>query len=158
MNNISKLTVAVGLSEMGGIIGSIFTASTIQTWYVNLVKPSISPPNWVFGPIWTILYAFMGIAAFIVWKKGLHRNDVRIALCIFIVQLVLNVLWSVIFFGYQNPGGAFIEIIFLWLAVLVTTILFFNISKLSAWFLIPYIAWVSFAVYLNYLIWMLNKN
>lgn len=157
MNNPIKLIIAIVVSELAGIIGSFFVTPSIAGWYSTLAKPALNPPNWVFGPVWTTLFALMGIAAFLVWKKGLNRKDVRIALGIFIGQLVLNSLWSIIFFGLHSPLGAFIEIIFLWLAILVTIIAFTKISKPAAWFLVPYILWVSFASYLNYMIWMLNK-
>lgn len=141
---------------MAGIIGSIFTAPSIPTWYTTLVRPELSPPNWIFAPVWTTLFALMGVAAFLVWQKGLNRRDVKIALSIFIIQLILNTLWSIIFFGLQNPGVAFMEIIFLWLAILTTMITFAKISRVAAWLLVPYILWVSFAAYLNYSIWILN--
>lgn len=99
----------------------------------------------------------MGIAAFLIWRKGLDRRDVRTALGLFIGQLILNTFWSVIFFGLHSPGGAFVEIIFLWLAVLATLIVFVRISKPAAWLLVPYVAWVIFAAYLNFSIWRLNR-
>ena len=151
-----KLIIAVVVSELAGIIGSVFTTPSIPTWYATLVRPALSPPAWVFGPVWTTLFALMGIAAFLVWKKGLERRDVKVALGIFIGQLVLNTLWSIIFFGLHNPGAAFIEIIFLWLAILATIIAFAKISKPAAWLLLPYILWVGFAGYLNFWFWMLN--
>lgn len=151
-----KLMIAIAISELAGIIGSVFTASSIASWYSGIMKPSINPPAWVFGPVWTTLYALMGIAAFLVWKKGLERGDVKIALGIFAGQLVLNTLWSVIFFGLHSPGGALVEIAFLWLAILATIIAFAKVSKPAAWLLAPYILWVSFAMYLNYAIWALN--
>ena len=156
LNALSKLIIAVGVSELAGIIGSVFTAPAIAGWYTTLARPELAPPNWVFGPVWTTLFALMGVTAFLVWKKGLDRKDVKIALGIFLGQLVLNTLWSIIFFGLHNPGAAFVEIIFLWLAILATIIAFAKISKLAAWLLVPYILWVSFAVYLNYAIWILN--
>lgn len=156
INNPLKLVIAIGVSELAGIIGSVFTAPAIQGWYVSLIRPEFSPPNWVFGPVWTTLYALMGIAAFLIWKKGLERGDVKIALGIFLVQLALNALWSIIFFGLHSPGGAFIEIIFLWLAIAAAIIAFSKISKAAAWLLAPYILWVSFAAYLNYAIYSLN--
>ncbi len=164
MKNITKLIIAVVVSELAGIIGSVFTTPSIAgpstgsglSWYAGIVKPALNPPAWVFGPVWTTLFALMGIAAFLVWKKGLDRRDVKIALGIFLGQLVLNTLWSIIFFGLHSPGGAFIEIMFLWLAILATIIAFYKISKLATWLLVPYILWVSFAVYLSYVIWMLN--
>ncbi|HEY4514031.1 MAG TPA: TspO/MBR family protein [Candidatus Paceibacterota bacterium] len=156
LKNILKLIVAIGVSELAGIIGSIFTAPAIQGWYAGIVKPAINPPSWLFGPVWTILFALMGVAAFLIWRKGLERRDVKIALGIFLGQLILNTLWSVIFFGFESPGGALLEIVFLWLAILATIIAFARISKLAAWLLAPYILWVSFALYLNYTIWVLN--
>lgn len=174
MSNTIKLIIAVVVSEAAGVIGSLFTTPAIQSgWYASLAKPALNPPAWVFGPVWTTLFALMGIAAFLVWRKGLDRKDVKIALSIFLIQLVLNTLWSVIFFGLKSPGGAFVEIIFLWLAILATIIAFakifppaggpavypvraFFVSN-GAWLLlIPYILWVTFAMYLNYSIWVLN--
>lgn len=144
------------ISEFAGIIGSVFTTPSIPGWYSGIIKPDFNPPEWVFGPVWTTLFALMGIAAFLVWKKGLDRRDVKIALGIFMGQLVLNTLWSIIFFGFKSPGVAFVEIIFLWLAILATIIAFAKISKPAAWLLVPYILWVSFAAYLNYSIYALN--
>lgn len=141
------------LAEGAGIVGSFFTTPNIPTWYVTLTKPPIAPPNWVFGPVWTTLFLLMGIAAYLVWRTGVRS---RSALQIFGIQLALNVLWSLIFFGLQNPGAAFIEIILLWLAIAWTIYAFSRHSKLAAWLLAPYIAWVSFASVLNYFIWVLN--
>ncbi len=157
LNNFSKLIIAIIFSELAGIIGSVFTTSSITGWYSTLTKPALNPPAWVFGPVWTTLFALMGISAFLIWKKGLDRKDVKIALGIFLGQLVLNTLWSIIFFGLHSPGGALIEIIFLWLAILATIIVFAKISRPSAWLLLPYILWVSFAGYLNFNIWTLNR-
>ncbi len=146
----------VALSEGAGIVGSVFTMSSIPGWYTTLARPEFAPPNWLFGPVWTILFLLMGIAAFLVWRKGLGRKEAKTALRIFVVQLVLNVLWSVIFFGLHNPGGAFVEIILLWLAIVATIYTFARVSRPAAWLLAPYILWVSFAAYLNYAIWTLN--
>jgi benzodiazapine receptor len=151
-----KLIIAVVVCELAGIIGSFFTIPSIPTWYVGLAKPTLNPPAWVFGPVWTTLFALMGVGAFLVWKKGLERRDVKIALGIFIGQLALNTLWPTIFFGLHSLGGALVEIIFLWLAILATMIAFYKTSKSATWLLIPYILWVSFAMYLNYAIWVLN--
>ena len=158
INNTFKLIIAIVISELAGVIGSVFTAPSIPTWCAGLAKPEIAPPNWIFGPVWTTLFALMGIAAFLVWKRGLDRRGVKIALGIFIAQLVLNTLWSIIFFGLHSPVGAFIEILFLWIAILATIIAFAKISKPAALLLVPYILWVSFAGYLNYSIWQLNSN
>lgn len=156
LNNFYKLVIAIGVSELAGIIGSVFTTPSIAGWYAMLAKPEFSPPNWVFAPVWITLFVLMGIAAFLVWKQGLDRKDVKIALGIFIGQLVLNTLWSIIFFSLHSPGGALVEIIFLWLAILATIAAFYKISRPAAWLLVPYILWVSFAMYLNYSIWILN--
>ncbi|MCL5006691.1 MAG: tryptophan-rich sensory protein [Patescibacteria group bacterium] len=156
INNTFKLIIAIVVSEFAGIIGSVFTTPSIVGWYANLAKSALNPPAWVFGPVWTTLFAFMGIAAFLVWRKGLDRKDVKIALSIFAIQLVLNTLWSIIFFGLHSPAGALVEIIFLWLAILATIISFAKISKPAAWLLAPYILWVTFAAYLNVMIWLLN--
>lgn len=156
MSNTFKLITAIVISELAGIIGSVFTTPSIASWYENLAKPEIAPPNWIFGHVWTTLFALMGIASFLIWKKGLDRRDVKIALGIFLGQLILNTLWSIIFFGLHSLGGALVEIVFLWLAILATIITFAKISKPAAWLLVPYIAWVSFATYLNYAIWIIN--
>lgn len=156
VHNIFKCIAAVAVSELAGIIGAVFTTPSIAGWYAGITKPSFNPPAWVFGPVWTTLFALMGIAAFLVWQKGLARKDVKVALGVFIGQLVLNTLWSVIFFGLHSPGGALFEIVFLWGAILLTIFVFSKISKPAAWLLVPYILWVSFAAYLNYAIWALN--
>ncbi len=177
INDITKLIIAIAISESAGIIGSIFTIPSIPTWYATLAKPAINPPAWIFAPVWTTLFALMGIAAFLVWREydkltlsdveGLaiqRKKQIKIALSIFAGQLVLNTLWSIIFFssttltinGLNNIGIAFVEIIFLWFAIAGTIFVFYKISKSAACLLVPYILWVSFAAYLNYEIWMLN--
>ena len=151
-----KLLISIFVAELIGIIGSLFTVDAISTWYVTLNRPSFSPPNWVFGPVWTTLYLLMGISAFLIWQKGLDRKDVRSALWIYRLQLLLNLGWSIIFFGLHNPGGAFLEIILLWIMIAVNIIVFYKISKAAAYLLVPYILWVTFAAFLNYSIWALN--
>ncbi len=154
--NWLKLIITIVGSQLAGLIGTIFTTPSIPTWYASVEKASLNPPNWVFGPVWTTLYLLMGIAAFLVWKNGWNRKDVKIALGLFVLQLVLNTLWSYIFFGMENPGAAFVEIIFMWLAILATIIAFAKISKPAAWLMVPYILWVSFASYLNFMVYILN--
>lgn len=156
MKNTIKLATSIIVCELAGIIGSLFTFSAIPTWYATLAKPALNPPAWVFGPVWTTLYALMGIAAFIVWKKGLDRSDVRKALSVFGFQLILNALWSIIFFSLQSPGWALVNIAVLWISIVCTMVLFYKISRPAMWLLAPYILWVSFASYLNYSIWILN--
>lgn len=155
IKDIFKLIIAIVICEAAGAIGSLFTTPSIATWYKSLAKPMLNPPNWIFAPVWTTLFVLMGVAVFLIWKKGLKERKTKIALAIFAVQLILNVFWSIIFFGLHNPGAAFIEIIFLWLAILLTIIYFFKISKSAAYLLFPYILWVTFASYLNYSIWQL---
>ena len=156
LNSFFKLIIAIVVSELAGGIGSLFTISAIPTWYAGLAKPALNPPSWIFGPVWTTLYLLMGIAAFLIWNKGWGRKDVRKALYVFMIQLVLNALWSIIFFGLHSPLWALVCIIAMWLAIIWTMALFYKISKPAMWLLLPYILWVSFASYLNFSIWMLN--
>lgn len=156
LNNFLKLVIAIVVSEAAGIIGSVFTVSAIPTWYAGLVKPALNPPSSVFGPAWTTLYALMGIAAFLIWKNGWERKDVRAALGVFGIQLFLNVIWSIIFFGLQSPGYALADIVLLWFAIVWTMVVFYKISKPACYLLVPYLLWVSFASYLNYSILVLN--
>jgi len=139
-----------------GLIGSFFTIDSIATWYTTLQKPGFNPPNWVFGPVWTTLYTLMGISAYLVWMKGWDKKEVRVALWVFILQLVLNTMWSIIFFGAKELFSAFVEIVFLWLAIVFTIFLFNRISRNAALLMVPYLLWVSFAAFLNYSIWQLN--
>ena len=154
--NYFKLLASVLLCQFAGAVGSVVTASSLANWYSLLEKPVFNPPSWVFFPVWTLLYTLMGISLYIVWDKGLHDREVKIGLLIFGIQLVLNSLWSFLFFGLRSPYYGFVEIIFLWLAIFLTIIKFRNISKTASYLLIPYILWVSFAALLNYYLWTLN--
>lgn len=156
LSNLFKLVLSVGVCLIAGGIGSIFTFKSINTWYATLNKPFFNPPNWIFGPVWTTLYIIMGIALFLVIKDGFKNKDVKKASILFGVQLILNILWSLVFFTLQEPGWAFLVIILLWISILATIISFYKISKLSGVLLIPYILWVSFASLLNFYIWILN--
>lgn len=155
--DIIKLIVSIVVCEGAGGIGAIFTTSAIPTWYAGLKKPSFTPPNSVFGPIWITLYLLMGIAVFMVWREGLNQSGVTAAITVFWVQLVLNVLWSIIFFGKKSLFGGMALIIILWLAILITIILFFGVSAIAGGLLIPYIIWVSIATNLNIQVWRLNR-
>ncbi len=124
-------------------------------WYNSLNKPSWNPPSWVFGPVWTTLYTLMGIAAWLVWKKFGFKYA-KPALSVFLIQLVLNGLWSQLFFGLKSPGWAFLEIFFLLATILLTTFLFSKKVKAAAWLMVPYILWVAFATVLNGTIWWIN--
>lgn len=157
MNQITKLVISLAIVLAAAVIGGLATAGAVQEWYPTLAKPSFNPPAWIFGPVWTILYLMMGVALFLVWRKGASGNpEVRTALFIFGLQLFLNVLWSILFFGLQSPLAGFIDIVLLWVAILVTVILFRRISGTAALLLIPYLLWVSFALALNFSIWRLN--
>ena len=123
----------------------------------SLVRPSFAPPTWVFGPAWTTLYVMMGLAAFLVWQQGLARPDVRRALTLFGVQLVLNGLWSPLFFGLRAPGLALVEIVVLWFAILATLVAFWRTRRVAGGLLVPYLAWVTFATALNAGFWALNR-
>ena len=151
-----KLAVSVVVCFVAGFIGSIFTTPAIPTWYAQLNKPPFTPPNWLFAPVWTTLYLLMAISAYLVWRKGLGNKEIRIALGVFLVQLILNSLWSVLFFGLRSPLMGAIEIVVLWVAILLTIIYFFKISKAAGWLLVPYILWDSFAAILNFSVLILN--
>lgn len=155
---IFKLIIAIVVSELAGVIGAFFTTPVIKSgWYATLAKPALNPPSWVFGPIWTMLYALMGIALWLVWTKtDADRKTKQRAFVFFFAQLGLNALWSIIFFGQQSPGTAFREIIALWILILITIRYFARVSRPAAWLLVPYILWVTFALYLNFVIWRLN--
>lgn len=178
-NNFFKLIAAVAITEFAGIVGSVFTTPAIPTWYATLTKPTVNPPAWIFGPVWTALYALMGVSLYLVWKNGwkvqhhiFERKQIawnylserfwrgqwqkENVVAIFGIQLLLNILWPYIFFGLHAPGAAFFEMIMLWFAIIYTIVNFYRISKLAAYLLIPYLLWVSFALYLNYAVWMLN--
>lgn len=154
--NLFKLLVSVLICQFAGAIGSAFTASSLSNWYILLEKPAFNPPSWVFFPVWITLYTLMGISLYLVWVKGLEKQEIKMGLAIFGIQLVLNALWSFLFFGLRSPYYAFVEIVLLWLAVLLTILKFRNISKMASYLLLPYILWVSFAMLLNYYIWILN--
>lgn len=154
--NIVAFVIAILIPQLAGGIGSLFTSSAISTWYATLIRPELAPPNWIFAPVWTTLFVLMGIAVFLIWKKGQQRMWVGGALAIFGIQLVLNVLWSILFFGMRSPGLALIEIGILWLAIVATILSFWRISRTAALLLVPYLLWVSFASYLTYAFWTLN--
>lgn len=157
MNNKLKLAVSIIACEVVGIVGSYFTINSIRAWYVYLNKPALSPPNWIFGPVWTTLYFMMGISAYLIWKRKSNRNKIKNALLLFLIQLMLNFLWSLIFFGLRMPLLALLDIVLLWIMIVWTAVRFYKISKPAAYLLLPYLVWVSFASYLNFAIWLLNK-
>ena len=179
MKNIVKFILSIIICQGAGIAGSIFTMPAIDSWYATLKKPEFTPPGSFIGLVWIILFFLMGVSLYLVWSKnwaieipaggprlkawnrfseklfsGTWREENVVA--IFILQLILNILWSVIFFGLKFPGLAFFELLMLWFAVLYTIVNFYRISKPAGYLLIPYILWVSFAGFLNFTIWMMN--
>lgn len=176
---VIRLIISVLICQGAGLVGSVFTVPAISGWYAALLKPSFMPPNWIFMPVWTFLFLFMGIALYLVWEKKWQTASVVVdqgekywnsvskklwrgewreenAIIIFGLQLILNILWSVIFFGLKAPDIAFAEILMLFFAILYTIVNFYRISKLAAFLLLPYILWVSFAAVLNLFILILN--
>jgi len=155
MKKIWKLFITISIVFLASALGGLFTANSVSTWYQELAKPFFNPPNWIFGPVWTLLYFLMGISLYLIWISKSNSNK-KTALIFFAIQLFLNVLWSFLFFGLQNPFLAFVEIILLWLAIFATIFYFYKINKMSAYLLVPYILWVSFASVLNLSIFLLN--
>jgi benzodiazapine receptor len=152
-----KLVVCLALTFSAAFLGSLFTRNAISDWYANLNKPFFTPPDWLFGPVWTVLYLLMALSAFLVWQKGLESPIVRIALALYLLQLILNGLWTPLFFGLKVPLVAFIEILLLWTAIILTIIASARVSMPAALLLLPYIVWTSFAAVLNFSIWLLNR-
>lgn len=156
MKDYLKLIAAIIVCEVVGLLGTPFTLNAIPTWYANLNKPFFAPPNWIFGPVWTILYALMGISIYVVIKKGWKKKVVKNASIFFIAQLVLNFIWTPVFFGLRSPLLGLIVIVGMWILIVMTIRKFYPLSKLAAYLLIPYLLWVSFATLLNAAILILN--
>ncbi len=153
--DIPKLAASIGICLLAGAVGSIFTVSAIPNWYATLAKPFFAPPNWVFAPVWTTLYVIMGISLFLVWRKGFSKKT-KAAVNVFGIQLALNVLWSLAFFGLKSPIAGFVVIIALWAAIAATIMKLMKISRSAGLLLVPYIAWMSIAAVLNLSIVLLN--
>jgi len=154
VKDFRKLIYSILICELAGIIGSVFTASSVSDWYTNLIKPTFNPPSWVFGPVWAVLYFLMGFSLYFVWiNKNNLKDD---ALRFFYIQLFFNALWSILFFGLKNIFLSFLDIILLGLFIILTMIKFYRISKESFYLLVPYLLWVSFACVLNFYILILN--
>ncbi len=153
--NFVKLISAILICQGAGLLGSVFTTSSVNNWYTTIQKPVFNPPNWVFAPVWSLLFLMMGISLYLILIKRLDRK-VRLGLILFGTQLMLNILWSFFFFDLKNPLIAFIEIIILWFFIFLTTYQFWKIDKKSSYLLLPYLLWVTFAAVLNFYIWKLN--
>lgn len=157
MKNLLKFLISTIGCELVGLVGTPFTISSVSTWYAYLNKPVFSPPNWVFGPVWTILYFMMGVSFYLIWEKGLGRKKVKKGIRYFAIQLILNFSWSGVFFGLHQILSAFLVIVALWIFIFLTIIEFYKVNKTSAYLLLPYIAWVSFASVLNLAVFILNQ-
>jgi benzodiazapine receptor len=153
----AKLAASIILPLLVGFVGSIFTKRSVTSWYVTLRKPAITPPSWMFAPVWTALYIMMGIALYLVWRRGLGAPHTRTAIALFVGQLVLNGMWSLAFFGLRSPalGSAIISI--LWVVLLMTTIAFFTLSRAAGLLLVPYMLWTSYASVLTFWVHVLNR-
>lgn len=156
-SKILKLLASLALPLILGAIAGLYTADAIPEWYKGLNRPSFSPPNWLFGPVWTILYILMGTSLFLIWKQDVSKER-NIAMFVFLLQLLLNFAWSFIFFYYNMIGLALIEIILLWISILVMLILFYKIKPMAAYLNIPYLLWVSFATILTAAYFILNRS
>ena len=158
MNKTVNIAIALIVFLLVGYSASVVTRPSVETWYPTIVKPIFNPPNWIFMPMWTLLYILMAVAAGLVWDKIKEQNEaVKKALAFFLIQLTLNAIWSYLFFGLKNPMLALIEIALLWLMIYETYLKFIKINKTAGYLLIPYLAWVAFAAILNASIWWLNR-
>jgi tryptophan-rich sensory protein len=155
MKNYHKFIISLGLPLLVGFIGSLFTAQSVNTWYRTLKKPSFTPPNWLFAPAWTLLFILMGVAFYLIWQKDFGSRP-RPYITIYALQLFFNLLWSFFFFTLRNPLLSFCEIIILWFLILLNTIVFFKVSRIAGFLLIPYLLWVTFAGFLNFFLYVLN--
>lgn len=156
MKNPTKLLISVIGCELVGILGTPFTAAAIPTWYATLNKPFFAPPNWLFGPAWTLLYFLMGVSFYLIWKQNSKSKETKTAKKFFLAQLFLNFIWSPIFFGLRSPLLGLIVIIILWALIIATIYKFYPLSKWAAYLLVPYLLWVTFATTLNGAILFLN--
>lgn len=157
MKFVIRFIVCLVLVFAAALLGSLFTRNAVPNWYASLNKPVFTPPGWLFGPVWTALYVLMAVSAALVWNKGLDKPAVRVALALFVGQLILNALWTPLFFGLKMPLLAFVEIILLWIAIVLTIAAFAKVTITAALLLLPYILWTSFAAVLNFSIWLLNR-
>jgi translocator protein len=157
MKNWIKLVISLLVPQITGASAALFTVTGTGSWYQQIKRPEWNPPNWVFAPVWTLLYIMMGIAFFLIWKTNAPVEKKRTAMGLWAVQLFLNFLWSFIFFYKHHIGLAVAEILCLWIFIILTIFSFSKISKMAAWLLVPYICWVSFAGLLTYTIWNLNQ-
>ncbi|HBU06729.1 MAG TPA: TspO protein [Candidatus Magasanikbacteria bacterium] len=156
--NYRKLAISLIIPQLAGFLGSIANITSLDTWYKGLIKPVFNPPGWIFGPVWTLLFVLMGVALYLVWdNKGIfNKYKVDFVIKIFSLQIILNIVWSWLFFGAMSPLLALLEIIVLWVAILWNMVVFYRLNKTAGYLLLPYLLWVSFASVLNFSLWWLN--
>ena len=152
-----SLIVFIGVCFLSAAVGSFSTGNSIQTWYRTIKKPAWNPPNYIFAPVWSVLYLMMAIAAWLVYER-LNHVFINLPMLLFTIQLILNTMWSIIFFGLRSPQWAFVEVIFLWFFVGLTMVVFWTIHWIAGTLFLPYFLWVSFAAFLNFTIWRLNRK
>ncbi|MBC8489997.1 MAG: tryptophan-rich sensory protein [Ignavibacteria bacterium] len=155
MKNTFKLIISILIPLIIGFLGSFFTASSVDSWYATINKPSFNPPGWIFAPVWTTLYILIGLSFYLVWMKNFGEERKKVII-VYSMQLLFNLLWSVLFFGLKSPLLGLIDIIILLSFIIANTIIFYKISKTAGYLLIPYLLWVSFASILNFSIFQLN--
>lgn len=153
---VIKLAISVIICQVAGLSSALFTMPAVNSWYQAINKPFFTPPNWVFAPVWVLLFLFMGVSLFFVWRAEPEDGDKKVAVAVFVFQFMLNILWSFMFFGLKSFLGGFIEIIALWIMILFTIATFSKISRTAAYLLIPYVVWVTFAAVLNFTIMWMN--
>lgn len=158
VNDTAKLLISVLAVFTAAGIGSLFTFKAIPVWYAALKKPRFTPPRWAFGPVWTVLYSLMAVSIFLVWREGLSSSTALFAFVFFWIQLTVNAVWSIVFFGVKSKGGGVAVILVLWLLILATMIASFRVSGWAGAMLVPYLIWVTVASYLNIGVWRLNKS
>jgi len=154
--NWKKLVAAIIICQGTGLLAGLATASSVSSWYTTLDKPGFTPPNWLFAPVWTTLYFLMAIAAYLIWQKGIKTHGIKNALLVFLLQLLLNGLWSIFFFGLRSPILGLIDILALIIVLILTIVKFYKIHKVAAYLLVPYLVWVLYATALNVAIVVLN--
>ena len=155
MKNTFKLVISVLIPLIIGFLGSFFTASSVDSWFTTINKPSFNPPGWIFAPVWTTLYILIGLSFYLVWRNNFGEARKKV-ISVYFMQLLFNLLWSVLFFGLKSPLLGLIDIIILLILIIANTIIFYKISKTAGYLLIPYLLWVSFASILNFSIFLLN--
>jgi benzodiazapine receptor len=156
--NMKKLIFSLVICQLAGIISRFFTTASTRTWYNTLAKPSFTPPDWMFGAIWSLLFIFMGIALFLVWTAEVPTKTKQIAMILFFIQLLLTSAWNFLFFALKSPLSGFINILVLIIFILLTMFTFYPICKKAGYLLVPYLLWIVFSAILNYSVWALNRQ